>query len=198
MPSRRRCSKNRGSERRPIGARQEDEVSTADSSSSAHTDYHRHSVAAFALPPGHHLSNAVCSFDRSRRRAAARGFSRAGPPRRTCREGVASRRRFVGPVREEARMAACDCEHHTHEPSAARPPTEHDFGAAEAVATVKSPWGRTSRRRPSVNATATSSTQRPRLAFSRRSSRCFPAVWKYSRETRAATPALNCELYCWM
>jgi hypothetical protein len=40
---------------------------------------------------------------------------------------------------------ACDCEHHTHDPSGTRKATEHEFGAAEAVVTVKSPWGGTFR-----------------------------------------------------
>lgn len=40
---------------------------------------------------------------------------------------------------------ACDCEHHTHEPSGVRAPAEHEYGAVEAVATVKSPWGGTFR-----------------------------------------------------
>jgi len=38
---------------------------------------------------------------------------------------------------------SCDCEHHTHDPAGTRTPTAHDYGAATAVATVKSPWGGT-------------------------------------------------------
>ena len=38
---------------------------------------------------------------------------------------------------------SCDCEHHTHDPAGTGKATEHEFGAAEAVATVKSPWGGT-------------------------------------------------------
>jgi hypothetical protein len=37
----------------------------------------------------------------------------------------------------------CDCEHHTHEPSAMRAASEHDFGTRPATVTIKSPWGGT-------------------------------------------------------
>lgn len=40
---------------------------------------------------------------------------------------------------------ACDCEHHTHDPSGQGTPTEHEFGTTPAVATVTSPWGATFR-----------------------------------------------------
>jgi hypothetical protein len=39
----------------------------------------------------------------------------------------------------------CDCEHHTHDSAGTGTPTEHEFGAAAAVATVKSAWGGTFR-----------------------------------------------------
>jgi hypothetical protein len=39
----------------------------------------------------------------------------------------------------------CDCEHHAHDPAGRGVATEHEFGAAEAVATVQSPWGGTFR-----------------------------------------------------
>jgi hypothetical protein len=39
----------------------------------------------------------------------------------------------------------CDCEHHTHDPSGTGRATEHEFGAAEPVMTIKSPWGGTFR-----------------------------------------------------
>jgi hypothetical protein len=58
--------------------------------------------------------------------------------------------------------AVCDCEHHTHDPNGTRgradgpghptvpvtsgaptSSTEHEFGAGEAVAAIKSPWGGT-------------------------------------------------------
>jgi len=39
----------------------------------------------------------------------------------------------------------CDCEHHTHEPSGTHAAEAHEFGAAESVATIRSPWGGTFR-----------------------------------------------------
>lgn len=35
----------------------------------------------------------------------------------------------------------CDCEHHTHDPAGTGIATDHEYGAAEGVATVRSPWG---------------------------------------------------------
>ena len=40
----------------------------------------------------------------------------------------------------------CDCEHHTHDPAGTGVPTEHEYGAAPAVATIDSPWGARFRR----------------------------------------------------
>jgi len=34
-----------------------------------------------------------------------------------------------------------DCEHHTHNPSATRAPTAHDYRGAEATMTLRSHWG---------------------------------------------------------
>ena len=54
----------------------------------------------------------------------------------------------------------CDCEHHTHDPAATGTPTEHEFGGATAVATVKSPWGATFRLcRPCIDAGHMQGTQ---------------------------------------
>jgi hypothetical protein len=36
---------------------------------------------------------------------------------------------------------ACDCEHHTHDPSGRGKPTEHPYGEGVGSMTVKTPWG---------------------------------------------------------